>query len=395
MRKKARILHNPTPMPQLLSAGPRVPLYRSDTALTAAGRDQLNSQARGSILLNHGVWCLNRDGADMKSLDGWFYGLLLSVSLLFSVSCTQSSQSNGSSPIATPEYSTSSVRGDWLLKVDDLNRQVYNFFLYVPADYDATTSLYPVVIFLHGDDGTRVYAPEPDPVQLQQGPLKPLCNVDGSLAADNRLSLNPLVQGAFIVYPKIPLVDETYENLLGYWNSVTMNKILDYLLANYRITNRRVYITGLIMGGGGTWYIANDNLRSDLLPAAIVPVCNELDSSLPVTGNLTNLPIWQFQSFDDPVVPYGHIVTGLERVISTHPDIMAGYPFGDAGATLPAATDETVSYLPGTGLGPWLPGVVPPSGLVTFTLYKTGGHDAWDPTYANDAVWTWLFANTR
>jgi predicted peptidase len=39
--------------------------------------------------------------------------------------------------------------------------------------------------------------------------------------------------------------------------------------------------------------------------------------------------------------------------------------------------------------------VVPPSGSITYTIYATGGHDAWTRTYANPDVWRWLYSQSQ
>ncbi|MBN1649249.1 MAG: hypothetical protein JW874_14525 [Spirochaetales bacterium] len=70
---------------------------------------------------------------------------------------------------------------------------------------------------------------------------------------------------------------------------------------------------------------------------------------------------------------------------------ITGLSYGGAGtwryAIEKADGDCTVSWSE-SGLGPWEPGVVYPSGVVSFTIYQSGEHDAWTRTYSNDTVWT-------
>ena len=56
-------------------------------------------------------------------------------------------------------------------------------------------------------------------------------------------------------------------------------------------------MTGLSMGGGGTWLYAGDYPEK---LAAIVPICGAADVSRP--EELVNIPIWAFHNEGDPVV---------------------------------------------------------------------------------------------
>jgi predicted peptidase len=73
--------------------------------------------------------------------------------------------------------------------------------------------------------------------------------------------------------------------------------ILDIEKKYNNIDKRRIYSTGLSMGGFGTWTI---NIAHPKVFTAIVPICGGGD---PAKANLlVNKPIWAFHSEDDPVV---------------------------------------------------------------------------------------------
>jgi predicted peptidase len=294
-----------------------------------------------------------------------------------------------SSPLEPVEYTQTPVLGSWLLKVDT-HGDTFNFYLYIPDDYDQTTDEYPLLFVLHGAFSDRTYYPDPVPAFLGFGPLKPLYVSDTTLDPQGRVNLNSHIKKSFIVYPKVPLIDDSFPpSRLGYWNPDAIDQIVEYLQKNYRINRDRLYITGPSMGGGGTFYYAVTKPGS---AAAIIPICNGLPFNQG-EDKVKDLPIWLFQCFDDPLVRYDTSICPTVNLMMKISNVMNGYPF--TGNKQVAADDYTIHYDKTTGVGPWRQGVVSPNGSFTFTLYRTGGHDAWTATYANDAVWDWLYAQHR
>jgi predicted peptidase len=119
------------------------------------------------------------------------------------------------------------------------------------------------------------------------------------------------------------------------------------IIKNYRIDKTRVYVTGLSMGGYGTWALAAR--RPDLFAAA-VPICGGGD---PATVNvLKNLPIWVFHG-------------GLDKVV------------------LPEESEKMVRALEKAG------------GKVRYTLYPEAYHDSWIETYDNPALYDWMLSKRK
>jgi predicted peptidase len=84
--------------------------------------------------------------------------------------------------------------------------------------------------------------------------------------------------------------------------------------------------------------------------AAIAPVCGIGDSDR--VDRIVHLPVWAFHGALDDAVPI-------------------------------AADRETVEALKAAG------------GHVRFTVYPNVGHNAWDPAYADPALYDWLLAQKR
>ena len=135
------------------------------------------------------------------------------------------------------------------------------------------------------------------------------------------------------------------------WKDEAMQEaVLDLLLKilkNYRVDNNRVYVTGLSVGGYGTWALAAKN--PDLFAAA-VPICGGGEPS--TARVLKDMPIWVFHGARDEVV-------------------------------LPEESEKMVRALQRV------------NGKVRYTLYPHAYHDSWTETYANPELYDWLLTHKR
>jgi len=131
------------------------------------------------------------------------------------------------------------------------------------------------------------------------------------------------------------------------WDSDALEALRADLVARLPVDPDRVLMTGLSMGGYGTWNYAVD--YPDRL-AAIAPVCGAGDSDR--AARIRHLPVWAFHGALDDVVPI-------------------------------AGDREMVDALKTAG------------GNVRFTVYPDVGHNAWDRAYADAALYDWLVAQRR
>jgi predicted peptidase len=193
------------------------------------------------------------------------------------------------------------------------------YLLYLPPGYDRDDKPVPVVLFLHGKGD--------------------------KLARMERFGLPKQVErkkeGRFILAaPEAP-------GGRG-WNPRDLAPLLDELEAKHRVDKDRVYVTGLSMGGFGTWSLAA--AYPDRF-AAIIPICG---GGFPGSAKkIKDLPIWVFHGVKDDVVPIARseaMVEALEK----------------AGAK-----------------------------NVKFTKYSDAKHDSWTATYRDPKVWEWLLSQKR
>ena len=122
---------------------------------------------------------------------------------------------------------------------------------------------------------------------------------------------------------------------------------LDAVLRELPVDAERVYITGQSMGGVGTWGVIAAHPERF---AAAVPVCGiwQVEDAAKMAG----VPVWAFHGEKDSTVP----VEGSRKMI----------------AALKAA-----------GAAPH------------YTEFPGVGHGSWEPAYATDAMWEWMFEQKR
>jgi predicted peptidase len=205
-------------------------------------------------------------------------------------------------------------------KLDTQVKVQLDFLLYLPKAYDEHDS-WPLLLFLHGagergDDLERV---------KMHGPPK-------LIAAGKDL---PFI----VVSPQCP------EDLQ--WEPIVLLTLLDDLGSKYEVDPDRIYVTGLSMGGFGTWRLAA--FAPDRL-AAIVPICG--GGAKYWARQFASLPVWAFHGAQDSVVP-------PERS-----QVMI---------------DELRKY----------------GGQPKLTIYPEAGHDAWTETYNNPKLYEWLLEQKR
>jgi len=209
------------------------------------------------------------------------------------------------------------------VKADDGERDAtMRYLLYLPAEYEAKqTEQWPLVLFLHGSgekgdniEKVKIHGP---PKLVSQGKQFPFVLVSPQCPADTR------------------------------WNAEELAKLLDELTNTYRIDKQRLYVTGLSMGGSGTWSLVS--ACPDKFAAAM-PLCGRGD--LESVAALAKTPIW--------------VLVGAKDRSGTVQNCQ------EMAAALAAAGCEG-----------------------RFTLYFQLPHDCWTVTYNNPETYEWLLSHKR
>ncbi|MEI8048625.1 MAG: prolyl oligopeptidase family serine peptidase [Bacteroidota bacterium] len=207
-------------------------------------------------------------------------------------------------------------------KTKIVRRTSLNYLLWLPADYKKDKSkTFPVMIFLHGSG--------------ERGENLDLVKKNGPPSfVENRPDF-PFI----LVSPQCP--EGTW------WEIEDLQAMLEKILDKYRIDRSRIYLTGLSMGGFGTWSWA---CKYPDQFAAIAPVCGGGEAIF--ADELKNVPVWAFHGEADPVVP-------LKRSV------------------------EMVEAMNANG------------GSAKITIYPGVGHDSWINAYNDQELYKWLLSNKK
>jgi predicted peptidase len=226
--------------------------------------------------------------------------------------------------------------------VDDFEARSYTngshtlpYRLFVPREYDPAQA-YPLVLFLHGagERGTDNW------LQLT-GQTAPLVFVQPD---------NQTVWPCFMMAPQCPSNDFWSADWSSDEPSTSLRltiEVVDALQQEFSIDPGRLYVTGLSMGGFGSWDAIT---RYPGKFAAAVPIAG--GGAVRLADQCAQTPIWNFHSDDDPVVP-----VAFSR---------------DMIAAVRAAGGDPI-----------------------YTEYTGYGHASWVPAYAEPDLLLWLFAQAR
>jgi predicted esterase len=203
----------------------------------------------------------------------------------------------------------------WFALKKRLGLITHRYLSFLPNGYQEGTATYPLILFLHGSGERGLDVEE----VRKHGPHKYL------LAHDN----------PFIIIE--PQCDPGQ-----WWHACAVDDLLDEVCAKYRVDRERIYLTGLSMGGFGTWATIGENAERF---AAAVPICGRGDPR--EAARMKDLPIWIFHGAKDPTVPVKNSL--------------------DMAAALGA-------------LG----------GRVKLTVYPEAQHDSWTEAYNTPELYQWL-----
>lgn len=212
--------------------------------------------------------------------------------------------------------------------------------IHVPDDI-APGERVPLVLFLHGS-GERG---DDNVSQLIHGAF--------DLLDFTRTTGNP----AIILAPQCP-ADDRWVDVEWRNRSHTMARaptgsmdlvmaLIDEVVDTHPVDAAQIYVTGLSMGGFGTWDILQ---RRPATFAAAIPICGGGDPSL--AARIRGVSVWAFHGSDDTVVPL-------------------------------SLTTDMIRALKRAG------------GKPSYTEYGGVGHDAWTRTYASEDVLQWMFDQER
>ena len=226
----------------------------------------------------------------------------------------------GVSAAQAADDSTAVLQRPCTLKTDALPDGELKYLLFLPSGYETSSQRWPLMLFLHG---AGECGQDLDKIK-QHGPPK-------------------VVESQ----PDFPFILVSPQSPRFGWNRTALIDLLDEMTARYEVDPDRVYLTGLSMGGFGSWALAAEHPARF---AAVVPICG--GGNVKSAESLKHLPIWVFHGAQDKVVPL-------------------------------RLSEQMVEALRAAG------------GNIQFTIYPEAAHDSWTETYNNPELYTWLLQQRR
>lgn len=150
----------------------------------------------------------------------------------------------------------------------------------------------------------------------------------------------------------------------------TVNNLIEEIIKKYPIDKNRIYVTGLSMGGFGTWYML---MKYPKRFAAAIPMSGAGDPKM--ACEISHVPIWNFHGDIDGAVP----VEGSRLMIK------ALDKCGDKALLIPNPNSNEILE------NKELKKKIMDSNLI-YTEYKGKGHVIWKESYDNLLVREWLFS---
>jgi len=225
-------------------------------------------------------------------------------------------------PATRPRQRVHTLPAGIAAQTDNLHEK---FWLYLPKRYASADQPMPLIIYLHGSSRRGR-----DIERVKGNGLPPLLDKKDDFE--------------FVVASPQALSKHPWQRC---WQPDDVVLLLDHLLATQRIDSNRVYLTGLSMGGYGTW--AAIEKHADRFAAA-VPICG--GGNPDAARAIGKLPVWAFHGEADRVVPV-------------------------------ARSREMVTAVEAAG------------GRARLTAYPDVGHDSFTRTYANPELYRWLLRQQR
>lgn len=135
-----------------------------------------------------------------------------------------------------------------------------------------------------------------------------------------------------------------------WWNTDEIYQLIQSICAKYPIDTNRIYLTGLSMGGWGTWKLATEYPE---LFAAVAPVCGVTDTEIyRNVAVLKDMPVHIFHGAMDDIVG-------------------------------PNMSIEIYQKLKKINLN------------CNLTIFPNDNHNSWDSTYGDPKFYEWMFAQKK
>ena len=203
----------------------------------------------------------------------------------------------------------------------------YGYYLYTPSGYSPNGPRFPLLVFLHGSG--QIGNSQNDPTDL-----------------DSVLREGPphlILQGDW--KPKYPMIVASAQCHEGSWDPIKVKEFVEFIRASYQVDTLRIYLTGLSMGGSGTFdqltvYGADSHL------AAAVSISGGGDFTEEKARKASQVPLWSFNGEDDQNVLPDFSKALVKAINELSPEVLAKITMYPG-----VAHDAWTETYDGTGMG--------------------------------------------
>ncbi|MCP3060586.1 hypothetical protein LXT21_17525 [Myxococcus sp. K38C18041901] len=238
---------------------------------------------------------------------------------------------------------------------------------YLPPGYLTSTQRYPAIIHLNGMGELGRATTESE--------LYTITTKHGALANIRTSATWKTYFGNKQVMVFAPQSVDNY-------SPTELRPFIQFIVANYRVDPTRVYLTGLSMGGWGTWRYAHQ-YGTEL--AAIAPFATNIGAPGDTLTSLKDVAVWASSSYGEVAAQQSWLVGytkvyGASQVVGVpEPTQTTTYQFDK---TTKAWTSQTGAV--GTG-----------SAVARLIVLTGSAHTGWTQSYSTQAFWDWMLAQQR
>ncbi|MCB0703746.1 MAG: hypothetical protein KDC34_00485 [Saprospiraceae bacterium] len=244
-----------------------------------------------------------------------------------------------------------------VVTVNDPTGAVDGYNLYLPKSYAKSKHKYPILMFLQGGLGVGGEIED-----INQWGLPLLLTTE----TDMTLERNQYLLDSFIVISP-HMTDGPNQDRQFYNQESVIRSIIKTTKSQYRVDNKRIYITGLSRGGHGTWGLA---ARMNDVFAAAVPICGST-RGVEDFNTLLKMPLWVAHNIGDGLVDFSNSQEAVAKL-----EELGSEKFLKIKTTDP----EDPEYLDHQKI---------------FSYMNIDSHDAWTDMYSNAAVYKWLLEQSK
>lgn len=188
--------------------------------------------------------------------------------------------------------------------------------------------------------------------QKTKGNVPLIVFLHGSGERGNNLELvkahSPFTYKNLIKEPVAILAPQCPAN--SWWDTETLYQLIREIQSKYKIDVSRIYLTGLSMGGWGTWKLAMEHPE---MFAAIAPVCAPSDRVMEANADqFKNLPIKIFHGGNDDIVSPINSINMYQAVKKVNP-------------------------------------------TASLTIFPDDNHNSWDSTYSDPKFYEWMLSQKK